>query len=94
MTTQVVFNIDPKIKAKAMKRAKREGVPFASVLKIMTQAFAEGEYGIKLVKEERFNAKTAREIRAALKDIEKGRNLSPAFSNMRDAVKWLERNDR
>ena len=41
MTTQIVFNIDPKIKAQAMKRAKREGVPFSAVLKMATKAFAE-----------------------------------------------------
>ena len=91
MTTQVVFNIDPKIKAKAMKRAKREGVPFASVLKFATKAFAEGRLSVDIAEPESFNAKTAREIRAALRDIEKGRNLSPKFSNVEDAIKWLHR---
>ena len=43
MTTQIVFNIDPKIKAKAMKRAKAEGIPFAAVLKLAAEAFAEGK---------------------------------------------------
>jgi len=89
MTTQVVFNIDPVIKAQAMRRAKREGVPFASVLKLATKAYAEGKFGIEMVQEEKFNAKTAREIRAALKDIKKGKNLSPAFENMDDAIRWL-----
>jgi len=51
MATQVVFNIDPKIKAKAMKRAKREGVPFASVLKFAAKAFAEGRFSIDVVEE-------------------------------------------
>jgi len=91
MTTQVVFKVDPKIKAKAMRRAKHDGVPFASVLKMMTEAFAEGEYSVKLVKEEKFNAKTARELRSALKDIEKGKDLSPAFTNMNDAIRWLHK---
>lgn len=91
MTTQVVFNIDPKIKARAMKRAKREGVPFASVLKFATKAFAEGKLTVGIQTEERFNEKTAKALRAALKDIEKGRNLSPAFTNAGDALKWLNR---
>lgn len=46
MTTQVVFNIDPKIKAKAMKRAKREGIPFASVLRLVAKAYTEGRFSI------------------------------------------------
>ena len=91
MATQVVFKVDPKIKAKAMRRAKRDGVPFASVLKMMTEAFAEGEYSVRLVREEKFNAKTARELRSALKDIEKGRNLSPAFSSMEEMDRYLNK---
>ena len=93
MITQVVFNINPKIKARAMKRAKREGVPFASILKLATKAFAEGHLSVGIAHEERFNAKTAKELHAALRDIKKGRNLSPAFSNVEDAISWLERND-
>lgn len=88
MTTQVVFNIDPKIKAKAMKRAKREGVPFASVLKMATKAFAEGKFEVGIYVEEKFNAKTAREIRTALKDIEKGKNLI-RFKNAKEMDDYL-----
>ena len=73
-TTQIVFNIDPKVKAKAMKRAKREGVPLASYLRQSTEAFADGKYGMGIV-EEKFNEKTARELRKALKDIEEGKNI-------------------
>ncbi|MDO8514553.1 MAG: hypothetical protein Q7S50_03355 [bacterium] len=51
MTTQVVFNIDPKIKARAMKRAKSEGIPFASVLKFATKAFADGALSLEMVEE-------------------------------------------
>jgi antitoxin component of RelBE/YafQ-DinJ toxin-antitoxin module len=92
--TQVVFTIDPTVKAQAMKRAKREGVPFASVLKLATKAYAQGRFAVDIAPPERFNEKTAREIRAASKDIDQGKNLSPAFSNMDDAISWLERNDR
>ena len=75
MTTQVVFRVDPAVKSQAMRRAKREGVPFASVLKMMTEAFAKGEYSVKPVKEERFNAKTEKELRAIHRDIIRGKNL-------------------
>ena len=92
MTSQVVFTIDSVIKAKAMKRAKREGIPFASVLKMATKAFAEGKFNVEGVQEEKFNAKTARKIRAALLDIEQGKNLSPAFSTVEEMKTYLERN--
>ncbi len=91
MTTQIVFNIDPKIKAKAMKRAKSTGVPFASFLKMATEAFAEGEYRVGIIQREVPNAKTARDIRVARADFKKGKNLSPVFSNMKEAIHWLEK---
>lgn len=90
MTSQVVFNIDSKIKAKAMKRAKAEGVPFASFLKMATEKFAEGEFGIALVRREIPNAKTARALRKASADFKKGINTSPAFAKMDDAIAWLD----
>lgn len=79
MITKIVFNIDPKIKAKAMKRAKSAGVPFASFLKIATEAFAEGTYGIGIVRTEVPNAKTARALRAASADFKKERLRGKGF---------------
>jgi len=51
MNTQVVFNIDTKVKAKAMKRARAEGVPFSSVLKMAAKNFADGKLSVDLVEE-------------------------------------------
>ncbi len=81
MVTQIVFNIDPKIKAKAMKRAKAEGVPFAAFLKKATEAFAEGEYRVGIVRGEVPNARTARALRTASNDFKKGKNVSSVFSS-------------
>ncbi|OGG72980.1 hypothetical protein A3A38_04535 [Candidatus Kaiserbacteria bacterium RIFCSPLOWO2_01_FULL_53_17] len=75
MTTQVVFRIDKKVKDKAMKRAKREGIPFAAVMKIAARAYAQERFHIDGTQEEKFNTKTAREIRAAIRDIEQGKNI-------------------
>ena len=90
MTTQVVFNIDPKIKAKAMSRAKREGVPFASVLKMAAKAYAEGETSVVIRPTERLNAKTRRELLAIHRDIVRGKNLSPAFSSAKEMDRYLD----
>lgn len=88
MTTQVVFNIDKNLKKKAMTKAKKLGVPFSFVLNRATEGFVEGEWEI-IPAREKFNAKTAKEIRQALKDIKEGKNLSPTFNNMKDAFKYL-----
>jgi len=90
MTTQVIFKIDKKLKERAMKRAENEGLPFASVLKLATKAYVEGDLTIGIVTKEEFNTKTRREIGKALKDIKKGKNLSPTFDNIRDAIRYLK----
>lgn len=88
MTTQIVFNIDPKIKAKAMKRAKAVGIPFASYLRQAAEDFAEGKRGMAIV-EEKFNAKTVRLLRAAQRDFRKGKNISPEFSSGKEMDAYL-----
>ena len=46
--SQVIFNLDPKIKAKAMKRAKREGIPLSVYFKVVSKAYAEGRLTIAI----------------------------------------------
>lgn len=90
MTTQVIFKIDKKLKDKAMAKAQHEGISFASVLKLATKAFAEGDLTLGLIGSEKFNAKTAREVKNALKDISRGKNLSPGFTSAKDAIEFLK----
>jgi len=51
MVTQIVFTIDSKVKAKAMKRARDAGIPFASYLRQATEDFADGKMGFALIEE-------------------------------------------
>ena len=90
MTTQVIFKIDKKLKKRAMREAKNKGIALSDVLKMATKAFADGELNVGLVREEKFNAKTRKEIESALRDIKAGRNLSPSFDNAKDAINYLK----
>ena len=90
MTSQVIFKIDKKMKDKAMRKAQNQGLPFASVLKMATKAFVDGDLNIGLVGSEKFNARTRKEIDQALKDIKAGKNLSPRFNTVADMMKDLE----
>lgn len=90
MTTQVIFKIDKKLKHQAMKKAQGEGVPYSVVLKFATQAYVNGDLDMKLVSQPRLNAKTRRELKQTMKDIEQGKNLSPAFDNVDDAIAYLK----
>ncbi len=91
MTTQVIFKIDKKLKDKAMKRAQKEGVPLASVLKLATQAYANGDLDMGLIVHEPFNARTRRAMDSITKDVLKGKNLSPEFTNADDIITYLKK---
>ncbi len=88
-TSQVVFNIDSKLKALAMKKAKSQGLPFSSVLKFAIKSFVENKLKFELVPD--FNFYTRREIKAALKDIDAGKNISPVFSSADEMIAHLKK---
>ena len=89
MNTQVIFKLDKSLKEKAMKKARAEGVPFASVLKFATKAFVDGDFSIGIVERPVLNDKTRKIIDRALKNIKAGKNLSPGFDNAKDAIAYL-----
>jgi antitoxin component of RelBE/YafQ-DinJ toxin-antitoxin module len=91
MITQVIFKIDKKLKDQAMKKAQKEGIAFASVLKLATQAYVKGSLDVELVPQERLNAKTRRELIKISKDIKEGKNLSPVFTSVEEMRKYLMR---
>ena len=91
MTTQVIFNIDQKLKDRAMKKAQGEGMPFASVLKLATRAYVDGQFDIGIVSNQSFNLKTRREIENALTEIKSGKGLPPRFKSARDVMTYLKK---
>ncbi len=90
MITQVIFNIDAQLKARAMRKAQREGVPFSAVLNMATRAYVDDELHVGLIQEEKFNAKTRRMLDRELKEIKEGKNMSPLFDNAKDAIAYLQ----
>lgn len=91
MNTQVIFTIDKGLKNEAMKKARSFGLPFSSVLNLTTRAFVDGKINIGVIDTTPFNNKTAREIRSALADIKKNKNLSPRFYSAREATSYLKK---
>ena len=92
MTTQVIFKIDPAIKKKAQKKAKEYGSTFSAYLQQATYALLDGSIrpGLLQQPEEKFNAKTLKELKQISKDIKKGKNLSPAFSSIKEMDDYLD----
>lgn len=89
MTTQVIFNIDKKLKQQAMKKAQGEGMALSYILQSATKAYVKGVLGLELVKQPEFNAKTRRELDKALKDIKEGKNLVGPFKSVAEMKKYL-----
>jgi len=91
MTNKMIFNVDSKVKERAMRQAFQDGVPFSVVLKLATKAYAEGKLRLTISDVPSFNETTRKEIKQALNDIKKGKNLSPTFTNARDAIAYLSK---
>lgn len=91
MTTQVIFNLDKKLKEKAQKKAKADGLSFSDILQMSTRAYVQGKFEPQMVQtEEKFNAETRKEIEAAIKDIKAGKNLSPIFTSTKEMDDYLD----
>ena len=90
MTTQVVFNIDKKLKNEAMRKARSFGLPFSSVLNMATRAFVDGKMSIEMVDAEPFNAKTRKTLTRILKDVDQGKNLIGPFDGPREMDSFLD----
>lgn len=46
MTTKVIFNTDKKLKAAAMKKARKEGLTYSAVLNLATEAYVNNRLEI------------------------------------------------
>ena len=91
MTTQIIFKIDSKLKKAAQAKAKAAGISLSQVYKSATRSFIKGELDVGLIYYGTLtpNAKTGRELLKARRDFEQGKNMSPAFDNAEDAIKYL-----
>ncbi len=87
MNTKVIFNVDAKAKAQAMKEAKKQGLTLSYFLSQTVHELARGKKKVEVV--EQINEKTLRGIKKALSESKAGKNTSPAFTNAKDALAWL-----
>lgn len=83
----VIFNVDPKIKARAMKRAKVEGVPFSVILKMATKAFADGQLSLEL--EEEIRPEKLKLLEQQSRLIEQGKGKT--FSTMKEFREYIKK---
>lgn len=89
---KTVLNVktDVDVKKAAQETAREIGVPLSTVVNAYLKDFVRTR-SIKLTAEPQYNPKVVKEILEASEDFKKGRNVSPAFENMEDALAWLKK---
>lgn len=90
MSIKTVLNIktDAKLKRRAQTVARNLGLPLGTVINRYLQEFVI-EQKVVFERPEIPNARTAKNLRQAHKDLIAGKNISPVFANAKDAIKWL-----
>jgi hypothetical protein len=89
LTTKIIFNIPVPVKNAAMRRAKREGITLSNVLAHAARAYGKGELHIDIV-DRPLRPSVSRALRKASEEARRGVNVSPKFTKMEDAIRWLK----
>ena len=90
MKTLLNIRTDKQVKHRVQKIAKELGIPLSTIINAyLKQLLREKRVGFTLPLVP--NKKTARLIRKAQEDYKKGKNTSPVFDNMEDAIAYLHR---
>lgn len=90
-TTIINFKTERGIKEKAQKVAKQMGLNLTDIMNIYLRDFIRNkELNIKI---EEPTEETAKDIATALKEIKEGKT-SPTFENIKDAIKWLDKESK
>lgn len=88
--TVISVKVDKDVRDKARIAARKMGVPLSMVVNSQLRRFAQEERIVfQTEKAYRMTKKFERKLEKIDADIKAGRNLSPAFTNAKDALRWL-----
>jgi addiction module RelB/DinJ family antitoxin len=88
--TVISVKVDKKIKEQAMEVAKSTGIPLSSLINAYLRQLVATRR-IEIYAPEPMTPKLERAIAAVEADIKQGKNLSPKFTNAKDAIAWLNK---
>lgn len=89
MNTVLNVKLDPTLKRQAQAAAKALGLPISTVVAAGLRDFVRTR-SITISDEPRLKPEIEAELLKLEKDITKRKDLSPAFTNIDDAVAWLD----
>lgn len=88
MKTVLNVKTDKDVKEKAQALAKHLGIPLSTVVNAYLKEFVyTGEF--RIAREPELRPEVKRELRKSLADTKAGKNVSPGFTHVDDAVAWL-----
>lgn len=89
MKTVLNVKTDVEVKEKAQALAKHMGIPLSTVVNAYLREFVStGEFRIS--REPELRPEVKKELKKQLADARAGKNMSPSFSNVEDAIAWLK----
>lgn len=92
MNNKTVINIkaDKDVKEKAKKIAKELGVPLSTIINAYLKEFIRNRE-VRLSLEPQLRPEIEKILKKASEDFKKGKNISPVFSSMEEAIKYLNK---
>ena len=91
MKTVISVKVDKDVRDKAQKVARKLGLPLSLVVNTSLRQFAaEERLVVETPRVYKMSKKLERRLAPIEADIKAGRNLSPAFTNAKDMIAWLD----
>ncbi len=90
MKTVLNVKTDKDVKERAQALAKHLGIPLSIVVNAYLKDFIySGEF--RVTREPELRPEVKKEIKQMYADARAGKNMSPAFKNVDDAIEWLKK---
>lgn len=88
MKTQLIVKTDKEVKIRAQKTAKELGLPLSTLINAYLKQFIvtkEAHFSIQ----EELKPEAKRRLDRLMKEVREGKNLSPTFDSVEEAVRYL-----
>ena len=90
MATVLNVKIDNKLKKEAQEVAKKIGLPISTVVTSSLREFVRTR-SITISDTPRLKPEIEQELLSLSQEARKGKNISPAFTSLKQAQNWLEK---
>ena len=87
--TVLHVKLDPELKRQAQEAAASLGLPLSTIVSANLRQFVQTR-SITISDAPRLRPEVAEELQKRIKDAKNGKDISPAFTDMEKARKWIE----